>query len=63
MRIASSIKPHLVETLAGVVARNQLSNVIALKLTAALLKVVSLKVTAEIRRNEYWLTFVHSPLS
>ncbi|KAF8219132.1 hypothetical protein L208DRAFT_1448990 [Tricholoma matsutake] len=43
VRIASDIKPHLVETLVGVVTRNQLSNVAALELAAALLKVVPLK--------------------
>jgi nucleolar pre-ribosomal-associated protein 1 len=42
--MASDLKPHLVEILVGVVTRNQLSNVSALELAAALLKEVDLKV-------------------
>lgn len=44
--MASGIKPHLAETLLSVVSQNQLSNVAALELVAALMKVVPLKVIA-----------------
>jgi len=42
--MASGIKANPVETLVGVVIRNHLSNAAALKLVAALLEVVHLKV-------------------
>lgn len=44
VKVASNIKPHLVETVIGVVIQNRLSEVSALKLITSLLSVVQLKV-------------------
>jgi nucleolar pre-ribosomal-associated protein 1 len=44
VRLTSGTKPHLADTLVGVIVRNQLSNVTALALAAAVVKTVPLKV-------------------